>query len=173
MSLPRELFIRDGRLCQRPIRELERLRKGFVEHRDVPIEDGEIALPGVEGRQLDMEIEIEPAGDVFTRFAVSFAADDSYRTTLGFRPRESTLKIDRKFSGSRRAIIHQRRAEVRHDRGRLKLRLILDRYSAEVFVNDGEKVLSSALATPLSATGVRFFCDGAARVNVRCWSLEG
>ena len=112
-------------------------------------------------------------GDVFTRFAAVIAEDSAHRTTLGFRPRESTLKIDRKFSGSRRAIIHQRRAEVNHAGGRLKLRLILDRYSVEAFVNDGEKVLSATLATPLAADGIRFFCDGRCRVNVRCWQLRG
>ena len=173
MTLPRELFIRDGRLCQRPIREVEALRGAFVEHRDVIVADGEIRLPGVRGRTLDMEVEIAPEGDVFTRFAVAFALDETYRTSIGYRPRESTLKIDRKFSGSRRAIIHQRRAEVRRDGGRLKLRILLDRCSAEVFVNDGEKALSATLATPLSADGVAFYCDGRCRIHVRCWELKG
>ena len=173
MSLPRELFFRDGVLCQRPIRELEQLRADRVCYENVEIRGEKVSLPGVDGRQLDLELEVFPLDGLYQRFSVWFAQDEQFHTGVSFRPHESVLKIDRKFSGSRRAIIHQRRAEVRHDRGRLKLRLILDRYSAEVFVNDGEKVLSSALATPLSATGVRFFCDGAARVNVRCWSLEG
>ncbi len=173
MSLPRELSIRNGRLYQLPLRELEALRGECVAHRGALVEDGEIDLPGVRGRTVDMEIEIEPEGDVFTRFAAVIAEDSAHRTTLGFRPRESTLKIDRKFSGSRRAIIHQRRAEVNHAGGRLKLRLILDRYSVEAFVNDGEKVLSATLATPLAADGIRFFCDGRCRVNVRCWQLRG
>ena len=173
MSLPRELFLRDGRLCQRPLRELEALRDKETRHENVSVEDGEIALPGVEGRLIDMELEIAPEGEIYTRFAVSFAVDGAYRTTLGFRPRESILKIDRKFSGSRRAIIHQRRAEVSHDRGRLKLRLILDRYSAEVFVGNGEKTLSATLATPLDARGIRFYCDGKCKISVRCWELKG
>ena len=91
--------------------------------------------------------------------------------TVSFRPHESVLKIDRKFSGSRRAIIHQRRAKVRHDGGRLKLRLILDRFSAEVFVNDGEQVLSATVSTDLSAQGISFFADGAVRINVLSYQL--
>ena len=172
MTLPRELSIRDGRLCQRPIRELEALRGSEIRFDRVAVENGEVSLPGVEGRAADMEIEIEPEGEIFTRFAIVFAQDAAYRTSIGFRPRESILKIDRKFSGSRRAIIHQRRAEVRHDGGRLRLRLILDRYSAETFVGDGEKALSATLHTPLSAQGIRFFCDGRARVSVRFWKLD-
>lgn len=57
---------------------------------------------------------------------------------LSYHPRESILKIDRKFSGSRRAIIHQCRSLIRSQNGELRLRIILDCFSAEVFVNDGE-----------------------------------
>ena len=80
--------------------------------------------------------------------------------------------MDRKFSGSRRAIIHQRRAKVDHDRGRLKLRLILDRFSVEAFLGDGEKVMSATVSTRLSADGITFFCDGKARFSVRAWKLK-
>ena len=82
------------------------------------------------------------------------------------------VKIDRKFSGSRRAIIHQRRALVEHEGGRIKLRLILDRYSAEVFVNDGRKVLSATLYTDPSADGIEFFADGRVVISVKKYALQ-
>jgi beta-fructofuranosidase len=133
----------------------------------VEIEDGELSLPGIRGRTVDMEIEIEPAeGELFNRFAVRFAKDGEHHTGFSFRPRESVVKVDRKFSGSRRAIIHQRRAKVDHEAGRLKLRLILDRFSCEVFVGGGEKVLSMAVDTPLEADGVSLFSDGQVSVNL-------
>ena len=173
MSLPRELSVRDGRLYQRPLRELESLRGPLVEYRNVGIEDSEIELPGIHGRMADLEIEIEPAeGDLYTRFAVRFARDEVHHTQLSFRPRESVVKVDRKFSGSRRAIIHQRRAKADHENGRLKLRLILDRFSVEAFINDGEKVMSATIATDTSATGISFFADGKARFSVRMWPLK-
>ena len=167
MSLPRELSVRNGRLYQRPLRELEALWGAPVAYEHVALEDGEIALPGIAGRMADMEIELEPGERPFSRFAVRFARNADYNTGVSFRPGESVLKVDRKFSGSRRAIIHQRRAKVSHVRGRLKLRLILDRYSVEVFVNDGEKVMSATLYTPLSAAGITFFADGKLSFNVK------
>ena len=170
MSLPRELHVRDGILYQTPLRELDALRRRRVEHKNVTVEDGEITLPGVSGRTVDMEIELE-AGD-YARFAVWFAKNDAYHTGVSFRPHESVLKIDRKFSGSRRAIIHQRRAKVRHDHGALKLRLILDRYSVEVFINDGEKVMSATLYTELGADGIAFFADGKATFSITKYDLE-
>ena len=173
MSLPRELSVRNGILYQTPVRELEELRGEAVRHEHVLIEDSEIRLPGVQGRTVDLELEIEPEGLLFNRFAIRFAQNELYHTTVSFRPHESVLKIDRKFSGSRRAIIHQRRAKVRHDSGCLKLRLILDRFSAEVFVNDGEQVLSATVSTDLGAEGISFFADGAARINVVSYQLGG
>ena len=169
MSLPRELHVKDGILYQTPIRELEAMRRNKVEYDHITVENDEIVLPGVSGRMVDMEIELE-AGD-FTRFAVWFAKNDLYHTGFSFRPHESVLKVDRKFSGSRRAIIHQRRAKVRHENGRLKLRLILDRYSAEMFVNDGEKVMSATLYTDLDADGIAFFADGKASFRVTKYDL--
>ena len=172
MSLPRELSVKNGILYQRPLRELEGRRGAMVEHVGVCLENGEISLPGIEGRALDIELEIEPDGELFNRFAIRFAKDELYHTGVSFRPRESVLKVDRKFSGSRRAIIHQRRAKVNHQAGRLKLRLILDRFSVEVFVNDGEQVMSATLNTRLSARRVTFFADGKLKFNARCWPLE-
>ncbi len=173
MSLPRELSIRDGILYQQPLRELESLRKRNVVYRDVHLVDREIRLEGVQGRTLDMTLELEPDDEspLYHRFAIRFAKSEQYQTTVSFRPHESVLKIDRKFSGSRRAVIHQRRAKVRHRDGRLKLRLILDRFSCEVFVNDGEQVLSMVVSTDLSAQEVSFFAAGSMRFHVSAYEL--
>ncbi len=172
MSLPRELSVRNGILYQQPVRELEAMRRGGLHFEDVTVKDGEVRLPGVEGRLADLEVEIEPGEGGYNRFAVRFAQNELYRTGVSFRPHESVLKVDRKFSGSRRAIIHQRRAKVRHENGRLKLRLILDRFSVEVFVNDGEQVLSATLYTELGAEGISFFADGAVKLRVTHYRLE-
>ena len=172
MSLPRELFIRDGRLYQWPIREIEALRKEEVFHAGV-LKNEQIELEEINGRMLDMELEIEPVNgeEIFHRFSVWFALDDLYHTAISYRPHEKTLKVDRKFSGSRRAIIHQRRAKVETREGKLSLRMIFDRYSVEIFINGGEQVMSAALYTPVSADRIRFRADGAVSVRVKKWAL--
>jgi Beta-fructosidases (levanase/invertase) len=172
MSLPRELSVRNGVLYQRPLRELEALRGEALVFQDLPLENGELRLPGLSGRMLELELELKPKGELYQRFALRFAQDETFHTTVSFRPHESVLKLDRKFSGSRRAIIHQRRAKVRHENGALKLRLILDRYSCEVFVGAGEQVLSMAVDTPTSADGISFFADGCLQISGKAWPLR-
>ncbi len=173
MSLPRELFLKNGRLYQRPIRELGAMRHNKIEYTDVEV-SGVVKLDGIRGRKVDMELRVRPkdAEELYQKFAVRFAQDDRYYTSLSFRPRESVLKVDRKFSGSRRAIIHQRRSLVKPVDGELKLRMILDRFSVEVFVNDGEQVLSATMYTGREADGISFFASGTAKIDVVKYELR-
>lgn len=174
MTLPRELSIRNGRLYQQPIRELEALRRNRVEYRDVSVKDVEaLALDGVSGRLVDLELTLRPEDGeaLYRKFAVRFAQNEQYQTSVSFRPLESILKVDRKFSGSRRAIIHQRRSRVHSEGGVLKLRLILDRCSAEIFVNDGEQVLTATFYTDQAADRISFFADGAVRMDLVKYEL--
>ncbi|MBR3007259.1 MAG: GH32 C-terminal domain-containing protein, partial [Stomatobaculum sp.] len=168
MSLPRELSLRNGRLCQQPLRELASLRRDEKEFHDIPV-SGQVRLPGIQGRAVEMEIRVRPADPaaVFHKFAVRFAEDGQFHTAFSFRPHEGILKADRKFSGSRRAIVHQRRCLVEHRDGALTIRLILDRFSAECFVGEGEQVMSMALYTDTAADGISFFADGDAVMDLK------
>ena len=94
------------------------------------------------------------------------ARNEEYHTKISYRPAEGTLKLDRKFSGSRRAVIHQRRAKVAPKDGVLKLRVILDRYSVEVFINDGMYVMTAVIPTDLSAAEISFRTEGKAVIDV-------
>ncbi len=172
MSLPRELSIVNGRLIQKPVRELEGLRGEEVRHENVTF-SGLTRLDGVRGRKIDMELSIRPLDEenMYRKFAVRFAQNDTYHTAVSFRPLESIVKIDRKFSGSRRAIIHQRRSRVGSRNGEIKLRIILDMFSVEVFVNDGEHVLSATMYTEREADGISFLVDGVATMDVVKYDL--
>ena len=173
MSLPRELSVRDGRLYQKPIRELNAMWRNKISYTHVAV-SGVVKLDGIRGRMVDMELRIRPEDpqNPYRKFAIRFAQNDRYYTSLSFRSRESILKIDRKFSGSRRAIIHQRRSLVKTADGELKLRIILDRFSVEVFVNDGEQVLTATMYTEQEADGISFFADGTAQIDVVTYDLQ-
>ena len=173
MCLPRELSVRDGRLIQQPLRELLALRKDEVRYENVTFTDL-LRLDGIEGRRVDLTLSLKPKDgeELYRKFALRFAQDDTYQTSVSFRPYESVVKIDRKFSGSRRAIIHQRRCKVRNREGRLDLRIILDHFSVEIFVNDGEHVLTATLYTDLSAKGISFFADGKVTMDVVKYELR-
>ena len=173
MSIPRELSIRNNRLYQWPIRELETLRNGCVKYQNIKL-DGDLVLDGIRGRKVDLTITLRP-GDpdrMYEKFAVWFGMDETYHTAISFRPKESILKIDRKFSGSRRAIIHQRRCQVTPRNGEITFRMILDRFSVEIFVNGGEHTLTATMFTDQKADGFKFFSIGSVRMDIEKYDLD-
>ena len=172
MSLPRELFLRNGRLYQQPVRELAQYRSRKVEYRDVLL-DGEKILEGIEGRVVELDIHLRCADPdtPYQKFIMKFAQNEKYHSVLSYRPYESWLQIDRKFSGSRRAYIHQRRCLVSDQRGEIRLHVILDRFSMEVFINDGEQVMTATILTGSDARKISFEADGQVMMDVTKYSL--
>ena len=171
MSLPRELSLRDGRLIQNPIRELEKLHGRRVSYENVPVR-AETVLQGVYGRALDLTVTVRPQpSDPYSVFRVKFAKGSQHYSSLSYRPDSSTLRISRVHSGYNRDFVHERKCFVRDRSGELKLRIILDRFSAEVFVNDGEQVLSMTFYTPMSADGISFEAQGKALIDVEKFDI--
>ncbi len=172
MTTPRELYLREGRIIQKPIRELESLRCNRTAYSHVELEGG-LELEGIRGRSLDLEIEIAPAQDqpMYREFALRFAQDSRFYTEIQFRPYESVLRLNRRYSGTRRAAHHQRECQIRRQEGRIKLRLLLDRFSAEIFINDGEQVMTTTIYTDIASEGISFVADGQLRMELVKYDL--
>lgn len=169
MSIPRELSLRNGQLCQWPTRELEELRRDPVAYRNAALGREPVELPGIRGRRLDLEVDIAGAQGTVT---LSLAADEKHHTDLIYRPQESLLTLDRSASGTRRAGADVCSTEVTGREGHLRLRIVLDRFSVEVFVNGGEKALSMTLFSKESADRIRFMANAPAELAVTAWQLR-
>lgn len=170
MIIPRELSVINNRLYQKPVREIEEIRKNPVIQNDIPVE-GVATVDGVSGRTIDLTVDIRPDGEAgFRKFEIRFARDEDQYTALVFRPRENEVEFDRTNAGVKRAVIHTRKCKVYGDH--LKLRIILDRFSAEVFINDGEKTMTNVIYTKQSADGISFYADGKALIDIEKYDLE-
>lgn len=188
MTMPRELSIVDGKLIQRPTKEFDACRKNSVSYRGVCVADGAetnvetgidtdaqaVTLDGVEGRVVDLELTIAPESkdDSYYSFEMRFAQDDTHYTALRYRPHESELEIDRSYSGSRIAMVHKRSCKVRDNGGVLKLRVVIDRFSAEIFANDGEQVMSVTFTTDTAAKKISFVADGTVYMDITKYDIE-
>lgn len=166
MVLPRELFLRDGRLCQRPVRELETLWQDTV-HRQLTL-DGDLPCPDLAGQHLDLTVTLDAAASPqCRRFILCFGQDDRHSTRVEWSPLYNELVFDRSACGSRRDIPHLRRLKLAPRDGKLTLRLILDGDSAELFLNDGEQTLTALLEdAPETAQGISLHSDGPAAVEL-------
>ena len=88
MTLPRELTLRDGRIWQQPVRELENYRANACRYEQVELK-GEQKLPGIEGRTLDLSITL--ADDEYECFRMKLAANDEYETSFCYHKSEGIL----------------------------------------------------------------------------------
>lgn len=169
MTLPRELSVRDGKLIQKPVRELERYRRNKIAYINETVE-GERSFDGICGRVLDLTVEIVSGS--FCEFTVDLAKNKEYYTRFIINKKKSVIEIDRTYSGLIKDIACIRRARLPQTEGGIKLRFIMDRNSVELFVNDGEMVLSTVIYTSLSAQEMVFACDGRAEVNLEKYDIE-
>lgn len=173
MTLPRELNIReDGRLIQNPVRELANYhgRKVFYENLVI---SRECNLNGVKGRVLDMTVHVCPSGDtVYNCFKLNLAKDGEHCTVIRYKPDSSTVRIDRTRCGGRFDIVHVRDFLVAPKNGEIKLRVIMDRFSVELFVNDGEQAATFRLYAPETADSISFESDGQVVLDVEKYELN-
>ena len=163
MSLPRELTIKDGHLIQNPIREIKNYYKNDVEYKNVLIK-GDTKLEGISGREIDMTVEID--GNDCEDFTIKIAKNEEYETLINFDTKKNLISFDRSYSARLCDGLHKREMNVRNQNGKIKLRLIIDKYSVEIFVNDGEQVMTSTFYTDLDATDISFYAKGNATINI-------
>lgn len=170
LTLPRELSIREGRLIQNPIRELEDRRKERVIYNDLRMDTGKTVLPGVRGRLVDMTITVKDLSKL-KKLTIRVAADGNYYTDTILIPEKNLIRLERDHSGYLYDIVHSREMQVKDREGMYKIRFILDRYSMEVFVNDGERAGTLTFFTPQEADGIEFWCEGQTAIDVEKYEL--
>lgn len=171
MTIPRELSLRNGRLIQNPVRELEHYRRQPVAYKDIVVTE-ETRLQGINGRVLDMTVTIRPADDGGYRwFQMDLAKNSTCKTTIRYTPESGIVHIDRSRSGLDHGGSHTRDFLVRPQHGKLTLRVIMDRYSIELFCNDGEQAASTIIYTPQEADSICFNADGAVIMDVTKYEI--
>ncbi|MGA8596905.1 MAG: glycoside hydrolase family 32 protein [Bryobacteraceae bacterium] len=170
MAIPREVSLyrsADGiRVEQTPVRELASLRR--------PLQSNATGREIAEGKQL--EIEITYAKNASGRFGLRVFQGTSNFTEIGIDRSKPALYIDRSHSGIVNfSKFFAGRQEAPLPAGEpVKLDILLDRSSVEVFADDG-KVTMADRAYPSDADQhVRLFSGGVEPTieSLRVWRIE-
>lgn len=171
MTIPRELEIREGRLIQNPVRELENYRQKEVSCKGIRLSEqqGSLELDGIRGRVLDMIVEADVSRSA--SFTIHLAVGEGCETTISYEKEKGTFTTDRTCSGLKKDLLCTRSMYVDTKEGKLKLRLLLDKYTVELFVNDGEQAMTSLIYTPLEAEGISFSCKGETVLDITKYEI--
>lgn len=114
-----------------------------------------------------IETELEIAGKGKAGFNLTANKDGSQKVTVGYDAEKHQLFVDCSKAGrdlkSPENLVMT--APMEPVKGKVKLTVLLDRSSLEVFGNDGEKVISTMIYPDNDATGLSLFANGTAKVN--------
>ena len=156
MTFPRELEIKENRIWQNPVKELENYYQNpcCYEHTEI---EGETVLAGVEGRTIDLTVTLEDGEN--TIFSIKLAADSEYETSYTYNKETRLLEIDRTYCGVTKDVVCVRKFRIEDPAGLKKMRFILEYHSIELFINDGQQTATTAICTPLNAKDIYFFSD--------------
>ena len=169
MTIPRELSIKGGRICQLPVRELENYRSNVINYNNVCIHE-ETELKDISGRSIDLQIALK--GNEYGKFRMKLAADERHYSEVIYDRDEKTLTFDRTHSGFNKDAISTRSMYVSEKKDVINLRILVDRFSVEIFVNDGEQVMTSLIYTPVDASGISFASNGNTHLDVTNYDIE-
>ena len=165
-AVPRELGLKtiDGsvRLVQRPIRELRKLRKSrlFSMRRRLTVREGNWTLPA-RGKALEIKAELRPRSA--ERSGLKVRVGNGEETVIGYDAASKEVYVDRTRSGDvgfSRAFpgIHRAPLAARH--GTVRLRILVDWSSVEVFGDRGQAVITDQVFPRATSTSVELFAEG-------------
>lgn len=159
MTLPRELSLNNGKIMSTPARELESLRRFGVTYENFSIEK-ETKLDGIRGSIGELLIDVEPEPN--QKFEIKLRASKSEATVLSYDNSTGIFAIDRDRSGKGPGGTREVKLAPSD---RLKLRIFLDRSSIEIFLNDGEAVLSNRVYPKAKSDEIVFVSERALKIN--------
>lgn len=173
MTIPRELSLQNGCLLQTPIRELLNYRTQETKYSKVVLSEmqGEVQLDGVSGRCLDLTVIFTTEGCL--AFKIKLASDGKkIGTYLSLDIKKGILSLDRTYSGMRQDVLTSRSMYTDTCHETVKLRILMDYYSIEVFANSGKDVMSMLIYTPIETDKIAFSCEGETEITVEKYNIE-
>ncbi|WP_347553177.1 GH32 C-terminal domain-containing protein (plasmid) [Pseudalkalibacillus hwajinpoensis] len=179
LTIPRELRLTSTdqgvRLAQSPIEELQTIRRTVFETNNelVSPTNAQNLLSKVNEASYQIEAEIEiPAGSDVTEFGFQVREGSEEKTVIGYNKSEEQIFVDRSESGrtdfsNKFTTTHA--TELQPQNQRIKLNILVDNGSIEVFANNGETVFSDLIFPDSTSRGVSFYTEGG---NVQIISLK-
>jgi len=164
-------------LVQNPIEELQTLCENHVHLEEQTLADEilDLTQKGLSGRSLELVVEFNP-GDAET-VGLNVRVGKNEKTVVGYDAATSSVFVDRRDSGDagfHDAFADRNAAPLASPDGRVRLRVLVDWSSVEVFASGGARVLTHRIFPDSTSDGVSFFAEGgtAQLARLDAWSLR-
>ncbi|OAS21824.1 GH32 C-terminal domain-containing protein [Paenibacillus oryzisoli] len=169
LTIPRELSLKtvNGNviLAQNPISELSSLRGTDFSVNNVSVtpQSGNI-LRTVNGKAYEIDVELQlPNSGAATEFGFRLREGGGQKTVVGYRSTDNKMFINRSASGrtdfaTNFTTLHE--AVVQPVNGVVRMHILVDESSVELFGNDGAVVFSDIILPDSSSNGMSFYASG-------------
>ena len=187
MSLPRVLEPDgEGGVLMYPVEELRSLRKGLREVKPGSLTETPLLVEEIQGRVLDLEIEIDPGSAEVVGLDVLCSPGAEEFTRLEWDRKAGVLRgryghasegekgdYERFERNGGTPGLHELPFELKPEES-LRLRVIVDRSVVEIFANDRQALVLRAYPTREDSDRVRLFASGggAKVLSCRAWELQ-
>ena len=169
LTLPRELSLSNGKLIQKPVRELKKLRDTERTEKYV-LDNKEIDVEGF--NETTYEVECEFKNIQGKNVGIKLRKCEGEETVFYYDIENKKLVLDRSRSGAAFAEQYGTERKCSYDGQNLKLQIFVDTSSVEIFVNDGEEVFTARIFTDIDSKGLALFADGNADAEIKMWTLK-
>lgn len=181
LTVPREVrLVKQGDdvlLVQQPVTELEELRHCLLlsaRGRTITGESG--LLNDVSGKTLEILAVMEPKEAQRVGFRLCVNEDRGEATIVEYDTSIQTLTVDRSNAGTLfgEDLSPRQSAPLVINDGRLRLRILVDWSSVEVFADRGQVVITDLILPAPESTGLQFFSEGGPTVvsSLDIYALE-
>ncbi|HEY4289588.1 MAG TPA: glycoside hydrolase family 32 protein [Puia sp.] len=187
MSISRDMSLKktaEGyRLIQEPAAIVRKGLPRSVEMKDIAVSGGEVAV-NVLGNAYWLDAEMDLGAAATAGFKIAQGKDASGKvvseTVIGYDKVKQEVFVDRSRSsrdGVKPEKVRQTIAlsgDAALAAGKVRLRILFDKSSLEVFVNDGEEVLTDYIYPDEAASGCAVFAEGGNAVvrDLKIWDLS-
>ncbi len=192
MSIPRDLSLRQTkegiRLIQKPASIIENNLDKLSNHtkivlQNTTLDNNEINIDKnkkIKGNAYWLEAELSTEPNAITGFKIAQKKDSNNKTisetVIGYDAKSHQLYVDRNNSGGGKVAENKLKQtiDISNDNKGIKLQILLDKSSLEVFVNNGEAALTTYIYPDEDADNIAAFSNGGKAVlkSLQIWNLS-
>ncbi|MED4474450.1 MULTISPECIES: glycoside hydrolase family 32 protein [Bacillaceae] len=170
MTVPRVVSLNDeGEVRFQPVEELQLLRKGKEQHKHVELTHS--FTPETSGQSLELKVnfDLSNTNSEGIGLHVLKSEDGKEYTEIKYDTSSGEVLVDLNRAGQISGIASAKIKEC----DELSLHIYVDRCSVEVFINDGEKVITNRVYPDNRSNRIELFADNTVNVSdLQIWSLE-
>ncbi|GGF99960.1 glycoside hydrolase family 32 protein [Paenibacillus abyssi] len=167
MTLPREVKLSGDRLVFEPLEEVKAYRSN-------PYEAHSIAMDGLQDLDISgdsYELQVVFEAQQAEEFGLKLRVHGEEETVLSYRPGDRLFRFNRDKAGA--GLGGERRCDVELENGLLALRIFVDKSSVEIFIQNGEKVMTGRIYPGQQSIGIQAFSNGACQIqSLLKWDIK-